>query len=317
MAVAWETYTVFARSQLRRMADRIMARGRKPVALRIDVLTGLHAGTSTTLPATAFAIGPDPTHDVMLIDDALMGAAASFTCQMSLFGPLVSVITDRSDVVLNGTAAHASTLSAPERLPCDITMNGIHLRLHDATARHHALRQRAAKLGPALLVSLGGAAFAAQLALNMPSHAPVSLATAPPVANQANAPMTPIKDVVTAMIAKAGLADHLQVTSTATDAVNITGNLPAALMPDWHRVRQDIDQITSGHVVVARVTQAPQLAELPPIAAVRLGSVPSIVFANGDTATMGDTVAVNWMIDAITADQITLQRNGETVVVSF
>jgi hypothetical protein len=320
MPVAWETYSTFAKSQMRRIGDRVIPRGRQDLALRVDVLSGLHAGSSMDLSGGSFAVGPDPAHDVMLIDDAMIGAETWFSCEMSVFGPLVSITTGRGDVIVNGVSLQAHVRSAPQRLPCNITINGIGLRLNDTTAGLMSARQRFEKTVPILLVVLAVGAFATQMLRDTPSHTLIGMPDKTTDASMAapdQASSVLAENNIKAMIVTAGLEDYLHVTATAPHSISITGDLPARLMPEWHRIRLEIDEITTAEVVVSHIAALPQLADLPPIAAVRLGSPQSVIFANGDTAAIGDQLTGNWTIKTIEAESIALQRDDEKIVVSF
>ncbi len=318
MAHSIETYTTLAKSEFRQLLTKVMPASSAAVTLDVEVLSGLHLGSTGSIDEAQFTIGSETSNDVMLLDDEVLGPNIRFTSQRSVFGPLLTIVTDRSDVSANNQVLSPGVETAPLRLPCEIAVGGVRIRFSNADKRAPLNLYHFEAIAVPLLFAVGLGAFGLQAVLDFTPDPPLAL-TAPQAEEPgaAAAPRQSAAEISIAQIDQAGLSQFLTVTSSDQGIVNITGSLPAALIPDWRETRRAIDQLTTGDVVVSNVTEAPQLRDFPPVAAIELGDNPMILFANGKRARIGDPVRDEWIIDAIERQSVTLKRNTETVVVRF
>ncbi|NJM81727.1 MAG: hypothetical protein HC844_03850 [Tabrizicola sp.] len=318
MPITLETHTRLAKAQIRKLVQRILPMGADTACLKVEILTGMHAGTSGEIEGAAFSIGSVTSNDLMLLDDEALGDQANFSIEGSIFGPLISVTTTRKDLKINGTSLRPGQSSAPEPLPCEMDFNGIRLRFSSAAGSARPLAHQAEKAAMPLLVTIALIAFATQIYLSNRPETPLVLhATPAPDPVKKLAAAASAEDDVKGMITEAGLSEHLTVEKSGPAAISISGTLPAGMTTKWHDIRGEIDKQAGAAVIVNRVSEAPPLTDMPPIAAVRLGEDAAVILADGKTLSAGDKINGDWTIRSVREDSIEIERDGEAVVVTY
>ncbi|MGD1881448.1 MAG: FHA domain-containing protein [Paracoccaceae bacterium] len=315
------TYRSFAETRWRDLKDLVLPRSAHEIVVHVEVMNGLHHGSAAELKADALVIGPDSSNDIMLVDDEVLGSTLHVTCRRSLLGPLLSLRTSREDVTLNGKPIADDSSTVTERLPCEIGINGIYIRFAPVEAPSSQTPDIKEQIALGVLIAMGLTALGGQTYLShqpetpdivMPvSQANVSLASDPAPAN------VDIPQNAQAMINQAGLDSYLTVSAPSAGMIRISGQVPPEQMRTWRALRQDLDQSAGGAVILADVSETAALTDLPPIAAVTLGSTPKVVFANKSFAHTGDRVAGDWIVEEITHDMLRLRRGTETINVTF
>ncbi|WP_299554585.1 hypothetical protein [uncultured Tateyamaria sp.] len=317
MPITLKTHTRLAKSQLHKQLQWIIPTTAISPALTVEVLSGSQAGTSTEINTSDFTVGPDPTNDVMLLDDEALGKEAHLACEPSMFGPLLTVKTLRDDLQIDGAVIQSGIKSAPERLPCAIDFNGILLRFQSTGSLERSHPQRKGQTIMRLLLLVAFSAFAAHLYItNLPGssfilHSEPSIGASEPHGTVAS------ERVVNALILKAGLSSQLQVDQLAAGTLSISGSLPPDKMEDWYEIRREIDEAASDAVIISDISEMQSLPQLPLIAAIELGPTPMLVLADGNKIGLGDPIDDNWIIRKIGSETLEIERDDETIVVSF
>lgn len=319
MPAGFETYSKFAGGAVQRGLARCLPHSQTIRPYRVQVLNGLHAGSTTTFSESSVDIGPDQEFDVMLVDDDLLDSEAVLKVEMSLVGPLVTLMSTHEDAGINGTPVQPFVETAPARMPCTLRFGAVEIRVSDADDDGLPLKRYALEFAPPLLMSVGLFALAFAYVMDVQTRSPIELVSDASVQQVVAAPAPPegAQRVAMDAVAEAGLQDFLAVALDASDTVSITGNLPERLMPAWQKTRQQMDAQTDGAVFLADVKAIPGLRGLPPVSAVRLGERPRIYFADGTSAAVGDLAIKDWRIDRIEATALTIRRNTEVAVVNF
>jgi hypothetical protein len=318
MPIALETHTRLAKGQFRRMIQRVVPEDAEETPLTVEILSGIHTGISGEITEKSFSIGPANTNDLMLLDDEVLGDDVRFAVESSVFGPLLIVTTDRTDIRINGTRVKPGAPCPPEPLPCKVDFNGIRLKLSAVGAHERPFMHKVEQTAMPLLVTVALVAFGTQVYLSSAPAAPFVLQ--PTIAADPAkkvAATTSAEATIKGMIATAKLSDLLTVEKSGAGTISISGTLPPALMPKWQQIRSDIDDVAASAVIVSDVSETPPLTEMPPIAAVELGDDPAIILGDGKKLLVGEQIAGSWIIQSITENSIKIERDGETMDVTF
>jgi hypothetical protein len=318
MPIALETHLRLAKGQFRRMIQRVVPEDAEGTPLNVEILSGIHTGISGEIAEKSFSIGPANTNDLMLLDDEVLGDDVRFAVESSVFGPLLIVTTDRADIKINGTRVKPGAPCPPEPLPCKVDFNGVRLKLSAVGGHERPFMHKVEQTAMPLLVTVALVAFGTQVYLSSAPAAPfvlqptIAADPAKKVAATASAEAT-----IKGMIATAKLSDLLTVEKSGAGTISISGTLPPALMPKWQQIRSDIDDVAASAVIVSDVSETPPLTEMPPIAAVELGDDPAIILGDGKKLLVGEQIAGSWIIQSITENSIKIERDGETMDVTF
>ncbi len=317
MPTVLETHTSLVKAQFGKAKQRMTPQKAAIAGLTVEVLSGTHAGSSGTT-GPSFSIGPDASNDVMLLDDEALGGEARFATLGSVFGPLLTVTTDRNDLRISGAKVRPGITSGPEKLPCEVDFNGIRMRLSAIAGTGPSLKHRAGQAVLPILMTITLVAFGTQAYLASQPQPRLVLQTtqAPdPAAKKVKAESA--EGVIRTMITEAGLTDRLKVEKLATGTLSIEGTLPPDMMSDWHQVRSEIDKVAGSAIVISDVSETHVLTDMPPISAVRLGADPIVILANGEEFGRGEKISGDWVIRSITEEALELERNGDSVVLTF
>ncbi|MEJ6402703.1 SctD/MshK family protein [Yoonia sp. 2307UL14-13] len=339
MTLDVETYRSFFETRFRGLKAALLLDNNADLVVNVEVLNGLHKGSKADLKASNLVIGSDTDHDIMLVDDEVLGSAIHVRCCRSLFGTLLTVTTDRDDISLNGKSVRPNDQTVTERLPCELTINGISMRFCALNGGQIAKSVAPDQVALVALVAVAVAAFSGQAYLDSQSPSQgivlnqspseqqsagttpdITLATASDVSSVAEPVEETERDpaaIIRETVKDAGMANFVEVAPTPSGIILISGQVPPERMSEWRQVRQEIDTKTAENIVIADVTETKSLTDLPPIAAVNLGSDPKVIFANGIVSRVGDRVVDDWAIASISQDSLQLRRHDEAIDVSF
>lgn len=286
--------------------------------LSVSVLQGLHVGSTTQVEGSTLVIGDDPEHDVMLLDDAFDGVSLRVTVERSILGSFVTLGGTTQATRINGAPASG----APEKLPCDLSVGEVTVRITDPSMQTKRRR------GPLLGAIAAGLAAVAGLGIalgpfNSPSKVPLRVvvaaeAAALPVAAAAvDAPSA--KDWLVAQTQDAGLEDSLTVNrrGAGAGALAVVGKLNANDMKSWRSIHAEFDARAFPEVLLTEIALAPTLPRVPAIATVRLGAAPALVLAGGDELTIGQSIGDGWTLQDITHDGIVVRRRNEDLTIKY
>ncbi len=317
MQSAVVTHSQIIKAKALAVAQRLSPGSSQLPPVTLDVKNGVHQGSVLELDNASFSIGPTSETDVMLLDDEALGGNATITISGSLFGPVFTVTTKRSDVRVNGVIVKPDGGSASHVLPCIVDFNGIRFELRTAQKLRPKLFVYNEGILAPLLLAAATMAFGAQAYL---SSRPPTLAFDMPEPQQQTASVAKLEsseNLVREMIGEVGLSERLNVAQTGTDMLVISGELPPALMPEWRRIRGDVDRAVGGVAIVSNVSASVGLSELPPVAAVTLGPQPAVHLTSGKTLNIGDAISGDWVIVAIDINNIEIMQGNDVLTIAF
>ena len=284
--------------------------------LRVDVLKGLHAGSSTRVSGPSVTIGDDSDHDIMLLDDAFDGMQLHAAVERSVLGSFVTLTAARPGALIDGVPLSGE----PEKLPCEVRVGEVVLKLADPMAPTQTRRP----MGPMVLaitgaVAIGVGALAAALTSPQSSARGPMIVTAATAAQmaQAETPRASGLTWLTEQIDGSPLAGALQVAADGPNAISVTGLLPGSKMGFWQRIHEDFDRSNFAEVLLSDIRRISELPTLPPIATVRLGDAPALILAAGGTLTAGAALDGGWSLESITREGLVVKRRDEEVSIAF
>ncbi|MEP3636085.1 MAG: hypothetical protein ABJN14_02340 [Paracoccaceae bacterium] len=317
MTAKLATYQNYARTSI---ARAVPWRRSDCIDLQVEIVGGVHDGSVTTIDTTRLVIGPAVTDDIMLLDESAAGENVTIETESSVFGPMVSVHSPRTDVSVNGVTIGSKDSLQTFRLPCQLQINDIPITLTADTSKQ-TCGLRSLEVGAILLLSWV-CLFAVGYALNWGQPTESSFVFVGSDEKMGPAQVTPIAAPpdpaqVTAMIQEAGLGDYLRVVPKSAEALAVTGTLPDDLKDQWLSVRRQIDSSSKRLVVFSEFDESPSRPTIPAIASVRFGDDPALIFSNNRSARVGDTLGGGWTIAAITETGFDLTRQGKELSITY
>jgi hypothetical protein len=312
-----DTYAL-VRSRVTRTAYRLTRGSGPPPSIEVEILSGVHANCRTEIALAEFTIGGDDAHDLMLIDDCLAGEPINVTTRRTLLGPVLIVNTARTDVEFAGQGL--SKADVVERLPCQLSVGDVDMIIR---ARHTAPVQTA-RLGRKEWLIAAGLAVAGLVAVALPwplhpgstSGRALTLSANTAAPAMATSPPSFATDLEQ-RIESHGLSDYLVTAENPDGTLVVSGPLPPTKMALWDDLQREIDTQTEPGRVLFRVSQASELQNVPAIRIVRLGEAPELLLADRRTVAVGDELVDGWLVDEITADGVTVTRDGESVKMTY
>lgn len=317
MATMIETHKNLALGQIHKAFRRFGPMSKGVPQVRIHVICGLHSDSFVDFETSEFTIGSEPSHDVMLLDDSFAGSVIQIRLETSILGPVAVAKALSGQITLGGTAINTADWSPPERLPCDIKCAGVVLRLEQKGSPFPPLMDRLKSAALPLLLSTALIAFSVQFWLLVRPQAKLELHKTEMQTMQSPEQIASTSAEMHDTLLEAGLNDQLAISEDSTGAFIISGSLPPTMMDNWYMVRSEIDKVSANATVIAKVEETVQLTDMPAIAAVQSGAEPTIVFADGRTASPGDILKDGWIIEAINTNEIILVRADETTIITY
>jgi len=305
-----------AQTKLRGVFKTVFEKDRTPPGLEIHFQSGLQAGTTVAVTKSVCTLGPDQNSDIMLLDDEALGESITLASVRSVFGNAIMITTPRSDVCASNVTLMPGVRSKPLLLPCTIDYNGI-LASVDAVKETESPQLKSAVFPGLLAISI--LAFTAQGLLGSGAVPNMNLQSGTVVQDTQTA-IGGIENAETAvsdLLIQAGLEQQLTIHRSGTGMLQISGEIAPALATQWDGIRSEIDRSVGDVMVVYHVSKQEALQDLPPISAVVLGDDAHVVLADRAKLKTGDRIIKDWRIAEITWSGLSLERNGETVLVNF
>lgn len=318
MANQVELHQDLFNSKLKRLADRVLPRPAPP-RLQLRIETGLHSDVDAEIRKSAFVIGSAPECDLVLLDDCIAEKHATVRVQNSVFGQAIQVATKRDDVLLDGVAITKSTPSSFTTVPAVLRVGEVDIKFSgpdgERRGRLLALNDRLIRVCVVILTF-----FLVLLGMDLaadPAQSPMlSEAQMSDSISEAEAKPDP-HQLLTQRIEEAGLSQSLALTKTSDTTFHVSGRLTVGEMADWQKIHRWFDQNTDGTLLTTKVEPTPVLTGFPAVASVRLGGHKEVRFLSGKTASIGDQVHGNWVIDDITVEGIRVRNDKETLQIAF
>ena len=292
---------------------------RRPLALNIDVLSGVHAGVSQRIEGNEAVIGTDGSTDVVLFADALAPRHVAIAPK-SMFGSTLLVKAIDGRVTLDSGATLEPGQWAEASMPLDMTLGafggaGTHVTVSRTINPVEFAKPALAAVTALALIIVGpnlvGSAFSS---VERSVTAPAVLAPATPV--QVTEASDDIVGALRERVAAADLGHLVEVSAGGDGTILVSGEVDKVDGSKWRRVLRWYDQVprAPGLVNAVRVGTAPAM---PEIASVWLLGEPEITLANGRKLREGDKARGGWEVKVISAEGVILSRNGSDVTVTF
>jgi hypothetical protein len=330
------THAAWIKGAFRRQLAALMSVSGGKVPINLSVQSGLMQGMSEAFMSDSLKIGSGAGSDIVLLDDGILARHLTLNFRRSLFGVLVGVSAFGS-VTFGDQTLESGQESEFLRLPQVIRVGDVMLTF--AQVPETALKDLPSLRGVASIVGILSFATAVSLALAAPllnasnsffktsnadaatnvdlASRTVDVAAAVLAATTERADSAIFFTSVKTELTRLGLQDILVVSFPDRDLLSIAGSVPSAKWQEWRTFKQWYDGQVHAPVMLQDVAQAAELVTLKPVAMIRLSEPAEISFRDGEKRIVGQIVADNWLIKAITSDGLILTRGEETVAIAF
>ncbi len=289
------------------------------VATTVSVEAGLMKGVCESYSTDKLSIGSAIGCDIVLMDDGVLPHHLTLHLRRSAFGVLVDASAEGA-VKIGALSLEAGKSSGVQRLPQVITVGDARLTLAhpvEAAPRHTRLQGTIGILGiVSFVLALALAAPLVQM-LTTPERLPIQMVQkteAPEVQLAAN---LSFRSAVEAELARLELQDSVIVAASGANLISISGQVPASKWQSWRSFTQWYDQQAGAPVLKQDVARATDAVRLKPVAMIRLSEPAEIIFVDGETRKVGESVDDNWVITSITSDGLILTRGEDTTEITF
>lgn len=113
------------------------------------------------------------------------------------------------------------------------------------------------------------------------------------------------------------LNHRLRITPTATGSLRVYGNISDQELPRWTSFLQWYDSNPGFPSLVRDVNRADVDRDLPNINSVWMDAQPTVVFSDGTIATVGSQLKDGWKVVTISNQNVTLERDGAYVSLTY
>ena len=294
---------------------------RRPLALNVDVLSGVHSGVSQRMESGEVVIGSDPSAGVILFADAVAGRHVGVAPKSRFTSSVVVKAIDGTVMLDSGTVLEPGQW-AEGSMPLDMTLrtadgDGVHVTVSRTVNVGEFAKPALAAVTALALILIGpnlvGSAFSS--VKRGVTAAPATTVSAP-AAPETVSPELDVATMLEARVRDAGLGHLVEVSASGDGSILVSGEIDRGDGAAWRRVLRWYDGVPSapGLVNAVRVGSAPPM---PEIASVWLLGDPEITLSNGRTLREGDTARGGWLVKTISAEGVILSRNGSDVTVTF
>ena len=293
---------------------------RRPLALNVDVLSGVHAGVSQRLESGEVVVGSDQTSGVILFADDIAGRHVAIVPRSQFTSGVVVRALDGSVTLDDGTVLEPGQW-AEGSMPIDMTLRtatgeGVHVTVSRTVNLGEFAKPALAAVTALALILVGpnlvGSAFSSvKRGVTAPA---ASTPAAIPAAAETD--QVDFATMLESRVRDAGLGHLVEVSASGDGTVLASGEIDRADGSKWRRVLRWYDEVprAPGLVNAVRVGSAPAM---PEIASVWLLGEPEITLSSGRTLKEGDTARGGWLVKTISTEGVILSRNGSDVTVTF
>jgi hypothetical protein len=289
------------------------------VSTRVSVDAGLMKGVREDYTSDTLSIGSAIGCDIVLMDEGILPHHLTLHLRRSAFGVLVEASAE-GPAIIGELTLDAGKSSGVQRLPQMISVGQARLMLSHApeTAPRHTWLQGTAGL-------VGIVCFVLALALAAPLVQMLTSSDPRPVilAEKAASPSVQLAvnlafgRTVQAELARLELQDSVTLDASDGNALSISGRIPGSKWQAWRSFTTWYDQQNGAPVLRQDVARATETATLKPVAMIRLSEPAEILFVDGESRKVGETVDGNWVIKSITSTGLILTRGFDTTEITF
>lgn len=294
---------------------------RRPLALNVDVLSGVHAGVSQRLESGEVVVGSDPSASVILFADEIAGRHVAVVPRSQFTSGVMVKALDGSVTLDSGTVLEPGQW-AEGSMPLDMTLRaadgaGVHVTVSRTVNPGEFAKPALAAVTALALILVGpnlvGSAFSS---VKRGVTAPVTVSAPAAMPETVESARVDFATMLESRVRDAGLGHLVEVSASGDGTVLASGEVDRTDGTRWRRVLRWYDEVPGapGLVNAVRVGSAPAM---PEIASVWLLGEPEITLSSGRTLKEGDTARGGWLVKAISAEGVVLNRNGSDVTVTF
>lgn len=295
--------------------------------VRLVVEDGLHAGAKATIKSGSFTLGSNEKSDVVLLADDLAAHHAHITLMNPWTGRLRIEAQDQPIRTIEGQVVENGRF-------IDLTLPA-QFQAGKAEFRVESVQDisRVKKIG-----IIGGVLLLC--ALILPSI--TGFLSYRPEAMMLDAPATPSifgnagvnqpasvqpgrdgmsldqwRGTLQEKLAQAALVGQVGIEKGNTGNLVAVGTVEPQSLDKWRDVLKWYDSQNGAPLLVNNVTRGDVAVQIPTFRAVWVDAKPQVVLTNGQTASVGDTIAGGWKIESIDSSGVLLTREGRTTRVAF
>ena len=299
---------------------------RKPLALNIDVLSGVHSGVSQRIESGEILIGSGADCDVILFADPLAERHLSIAPKSVLGSTVVIKALDGRVTLDNGTTLEPGQW-AEGRMPLDLSVEGTHVTVSRTINPHEFARPALAVATALALIVLGP-----NLVNTAFSSASWSSSDFRVVARNANPGVERPNDIITnassisetedaaiglrTRIRDAGLGHMIDVVPGRDGTILVSGEIGPGNASEWRGILRWYDGVPGAPSLLNGVRRG-VAPEMPSIASAWLLGDKHITLSTGERLREGDRVKGGWTVKSIAEDGVILNRNGSDVTLTF
>ncbi|WP_188408740.1 SctD/MshK family protein [Agaricicola taiwanensis] len=285
----------------------------------LDIVSGLHRGTSIDLKGKSYRIGSAPDSDIILRDE---GVAADHA-RIRIDGNAVHVETQSHEVELGNGLVLTAQQGARLRLPITMSIGQAQLRLSRDGASEPTIGQMASRL-----------AVPVAAAILIPALLIVGIASRPDVESAAVSPRTAEVQRLSAESAPDNISNTVQAEETIVpnlqkriqtaglEGIKLapSGNdivATGSIAPDKHGVWIDVmtwfDRSYGGKASLVSMVETNRRPARPPVSvqAVWYGNNPYMIASDGKRYYEGASLNSGWSVRSIAKDRIILAKGSE------
>lgn len=289
------------------------------VSTEVTVEAGLMKGVSESYSTDKLSIGSAIGCDIVLMDDGVLPHHVTLHLRRSAFGVLVDASAE-GPVTIGALSLAAGKSSGVQRLPQVISVGNARLSLAhpvEAAPRHTRLQGTIGILGIVSFVLALALAAPLVQTLTTPDRIQIQMVQEPKAPEVQLAANLTFRRSVEAELARLELQDSVIVAASGGNLISIAGQIPASKWQSWRSFTEWYDQQAGAPVLKQDVARATDIPRLRPVAMIRLSEPAEILFADGETRKVGETVDDNWVIKAITPEGLLLTRGEDTTEITF
>ncbi|WP_342078592.1 hypothetical protein [Yoonia sp. SS1-5] len=300
------------------------------VALSFDFMSGIQEGTGSAIRTQEIWIGSASECEVLLVDEGVLENHVCLEVTRTLLGAAISLkeVVGPTEVI-----GQKNVPGKPYLLPVDLDVAGTRIRISRYNSALPALIGNdgvsvgtdAPPTGPQLWIGLGlcatlllglGLFFSMETMSSDTQLRRLTVLTNPPVEADPVQTDTDAIGFLEQRLADAGLSEVVSATIATDEVIAISGSVPESNWSRWQRIHQDFDA-EFPQLLQVSIAKQPKPHNFPPIAAIRLTPPTQITMEDGNKVTTGDVVLGGWVIADVSVAGITIEKDGETAVISY
>lgn len=316
-------------------ARRVVTDAAKDTDIQVDITSGFQAGLSRKLRVSELSFGADGANDVVLLDDAATPKNVKINFFRSAFGTLADVhAADGALTVADAKLAAGETLT-DQTLPLTVNVGEtrIVLRRADEKVAAKTSKVKAATYSsagrffrhdPVLVTSFAGFFVALFAAFVMSGPSNFSDNHYVTLNNPTAQPTAVIEKVETdwtvqvqERLVEFELADHIRIDELPSGLLRLTGRISDEDVTSVRAMQTWIDTQADMPTTLWKLKRSPKLDMVPTVSMVRLSEPAGVYLENGAEVRLGQNVIDGWTLTDVTQNEITLERDGESIRVDL